>query len=201
MLRILVSLVLISTLVHTSSSSSYSTTSNSTRKSINTYKKFIKNECNSTTYPDFCYKYLSHYASQVKTNRVTLTKVAVNVTVLVAKSTFRTLTKLSKLKKLTHAETSVLADCRENMDDTVDRLQQSAEDLAGLNGTSTAEERFEWDSIKTWMSAAITDEYTCTDGSDELKVRASLKKKIQTIISNVVWMNSNALALVNKLSY
>ncbi|MED6167271.1 hypothetical protein PIB30_001167 [Stylosanthes scabra] len=200
MLRLLVSIVLISTLVHTSSSSSYST-SNSTKKSITTYKKFIKNECNSTTYPKFCYKYLSHYASQVKTNPVTLTKVAVNVSVLVAESTLRTLTKLSKLKSLTHAETEVLADCRDNVDDTVDWLQQSADDLAGLNGTSTPVERFTWDSIKTWMSAAITDEYTCTDGSDELKIRASLKKKIQSTIANVAWMNSNALALVNRLSY
>ncbi|QHO56008.1 21 kDa protein [Arachis hypogaea] len=198
MLRILVSIALISILVHTTSSSSYSP---ATQKSINTYKKFIKDECNSTTYPNFCYNYLSHYAWQVKTNRVTLTKVAVNITVMIAKSSFRTLTKLSQSTRLTKAESSVLADCRDNIDDTVDRLQQSAKQLARLNGTRTVEERFEWDSIKTWMSAAITDEYTCTDGIGEMKVRVSLQKKIQSSIANVAWMNSNALALVNKISY
>ncbi|RYR69356.1 pectinesterase inhibitor 9-like [Arachis hypogaea] len=120
---------------------------------------------------------------------------------MIAKSSFRTLTKLSQSTRLTKAESSVLADCRDNIDDTVDRLQQSAKQLARLNGTRTVEERFEWDSIKTWMSAAITDEYTCTDGIGEMKVRVSLQKKIQSSIANVAWMNSNALALVNKISY
>ena len=196
--RVLVSLVFISTLLHAASAS----TSTATTNSLNTYKNFIKNECNSTTYPKVCYKFLSPYASQIKTNGLTLTKVAVNVTLKVAKSAYTTLTKLSKSKgSLTRAEKEVIADCKENVDETVYQLEQSVDGLAHLNGTATSDEKFLWDTIKTWMSAAITDEYTCTDEFDEMKVRPSLQKKIKTSVSNVAWMNSNALYLVNRLSF
>lgn len=117
-----------------------------------------------------------------------------------AKSASSTLKKLSNSKgKLTHEETLVIADCRENIDDTVDLLGQSVDGLAHLNGTSTSDQKFQWDSIKTWMSAAITDEGTCIDEFDEMEVRPSLQKKIKTRVYNVAWLNSNALSFVNRL--
>ncbi|XP_027356775.1 pectinesterase inhibitor 4-like [Abrus precatorius] len=198
LLRILLTLLFISTLIHAASTSSSSTTTNS----LKAYKMFIKDECNSTTYPDVCYKSLSPYASKVKNNPLTLTKLSVNVALKAAKSAYSTLKKLSNSTgKLTRGETSVIADCRENIDETLDLLKQSVDGLAHLNGTTTSDEKFQWDTIKTWMSAAITDESTCTDEFDEMKVRPSLQKKIKPSVANVAWMNSNALAFVNRLYY
>lgn len=95
----------------------------------------------------------------------------------------------------------MIADCRENIGDTLDLLEQSADGLVHLNGTSSNDERFQWDSIKTWMSAALTDESTCTDELEEMEVRSSIQKKIRTCVGSLAWMNSNALALVNRLSF
>ncbi|RDY06244.1 hypothetical protein CR513_09815, partial [Mucuna pruriens] len=157
--------------------------STTTTDSLKAYKKFIKDQCNSTTYPNVCYKSLSPYASKIKRNRVTLTKISIHVALKAAKSAYSTLTKVSKSKgKLTHGETLVIADCRENVEDTLDLLEQSADGLANLNGTSTNDEKFQWDTIKTWMSAAITDESTCTDEFQEIQVRPSLQKKIKTTV-------------------
>ncbi|CAL0329443.1 unnamed protein product [Lupinus luteus] len=187
-----------STLVQIASASN----STSTHGMNNSYKRFIKVKCNSTTYPTYCYKSLSPYASTIKTNTLTLTKISIHVALKAAKNVSSTLKRVSKAKgRLSHAETALIGDCKENIGDTVDLLQQSADGLKDLNGTSTYEERFEWDTIKTWMSASITDVGTCTDEFDELKVRASIQKKIKPAIAHVAWLNSIALALVNTLSY
>ncbi|XP_020215371.1 21 kDa protein [Cajanus cajan] len=195
LVRILLSLVFISAFLQLTSCASKS---NPTTDSTKVYKKFIKDQCNSTTYPNVCYKSLSPYASTIKRNRVTLTKMSIHVALKAAKIASNTLKKVSKTKGLTYGETSVIADCRENVDDTVDLLGQSADELAHLNGTSI-DQKYQWDNIKTWMSAAITDESTCTDEFDEIQVRPSLQKTIKTSVYNVSWLNSNALAFVNKL--
>lgn len=145
-----------------------------------------------------CYKALSPYASKIKRNHVTLTKLSINVALKEAKIAKSTLKKLSK-GKLSDGETSVIDDCRENIDDTLDLLQQSSDALAHLNGNSTADERFQWDNIKTWVSGSITDESTCIDEFDEIQVRSSLQKKIKTTIYDVSSLISIALAFVNTL--
>ncbi|GAU44301.1 hypothetical protein TSUD_267960 [Trifolium subterraneum] len=177
--KIIFSILFISTLIHSTTSTS---TSNSTKNSTSTiYKKFLKTQCNSTTYPNVCYKSLSPYTSKIKTNPLTLTKISIYLALKSARSASSTLKRLSS-KKLTHAETLVIADCSENVEDTVDSLEDSADGLVHLNGTTTSDERFQWDTIKTWMSSAITDEGTCTDEFDEMEVRSSIKKMIKTSV-------------------
>ena len=58
---------------------------------------------------------------------------SIYVALKAAKIAYSTLTKLSKSKgKLTHGEASVIADCRENIDETLDLLSQSSDELANL---------------------------------------------------------------------
>ncbi|KAK7341068.1 hypothetical protein VNO80_23992 [Phaseolus coccineus] len=189
--RTLASLLFLSTFLQLAQSTT-------TTDSLKAYKKFIKDQCNSTAYPIVCYKSLSPYASKIKRNHITLTRLSINVALKEAKSAKSTLKKLSK-GKLSDGETSVIADCRENIEDTLDLLQQSVDGLAHLNGNSTADERFQWDNIKTWVSGSITDESTCTDEFDEIQVRSSLQNKIKTTIYNVSSLISIALAFVNTL--
>lgn len=194
--KITFTLLFISTLIQ-STTSTPNTTTNSTST---TYKKFLKNQCNSTTYPNVCYKSLFPYTSKIKTNTLTLTKIAIYLALKSSRSASMTLKNLSS-KKLTHAETLVIADCSENVDDSVDSLEQSADGLVHLNGTRTNDEKFQWDTIKTWMSSVITNAGTCTDEFDEMEVRSSVQKKIKTSVGNLASLTSNALAFVNRLSY
>ena len=179
----------------------FASNTTSTTTSLKTYKAYIKNACNSTTYPKFCYHSLSPYASKIKKNSIKLTKISISLAVKVSRNSSSTLRKLSKLKGLMDSEYAVVRVCRENIDDTVDELKKCLIAVKGLNGTSTGDEKFQWSNIKTWMSAAITNEGTCTDESDEMQVRTVLQRKIKTSVANIATMTSVALALVNKLTH
>ncbi|CAI8600449.1 unnamed protein product [Vicia faba] len=193
-------LVFISTLIQSTASTCTNTTTTTTNSTSTTYIKFLKNQCNSTTYPNVCYKSLSPYTSKIKTNTFTLTKISIYLALKSARSASITLKNLSS-KKLTHVETLVIADCSENVDDTVDSLEQSAVGLVHLNGTRTSDEKFQWDTIKTWMSSAITNAGTCTDEFDEMEVRSSVQKMIKISVGKLASLTSNALAFVNRLDY
>ncbi|KAJ6294508.1 hypothetical protein OIU76_022559 [Salix suchowensis] len=51
--------------------------------------------------------------------------------------------------------------------------------------------------VQTWVSAAMTDESTCTDGFEENGMNGSLKTAVKGRIVHIAQMTSNALALIN----
>ena len=53
--------------------------------------------------------------------------------------------------------------------------------------------------IKTWVSAALTDENTCTDGFDGVSVSKTVKNTIRKSILSVATPTSNALSLISIL--
>ncbi|KAK4285115.1 hypothetical protein QN277_001857 [Acacia crassicarpa] len=167
---------------------------------LKSYKAFIKQYCSSTTYPKNCYKYLSPYASVIKTSPLVLTKSSIYVSLKQTIKSYSALKSLTKVKGLTHNETQVIKDCYENIGDSLDEVKDSAAAVKNLTGGNTYEEAFEWSNIKTWMSAAITSYYTCTDEFDELTIRGSLQKKITTDVLKAENMVSNALSCVNKFT-
>jgi len=52
--------------------------------------------------------------------------------------------------------------------------------------------QFQVSNIKTWISAAITDENTCTLGFDDRKISDEVMRKIKMNIVNVARLTSNA---------
>jgi len=97
-------------------------------------------------------------------------------------------------------EAGIIKDCIDEMGDSIDMLKQSLKALGSLNGTSD-HVQFQISNIKTWMSAALTDETTCTDGIAERKISDEVMRKIRKTIVNIRMLTSNALALLNKLPY
>ncbi len=51
--------------------------------------------------------------------------------------------------------------------------------------------------IQTWVSAALTDEDTCTDGFAENAMNGNVKTTVRARVVNMAHMTSNALALIN----
>ncbi|KAJ6358368.1 hypothetical protein OIU76_000132 [Salix suchowensis] len=84
------------------------------------------------------------------------------------------------------------------MGDSIDELKQSLKALGSLKGSDI---EFQIATVQTWVSAAITDEDTCTEGFDEMNITGEVMIKIRKSIVNVGRLTSNALALINKLSY
>lgn len=172
------------------------TPTSATTEVSKTYQTFIKTSCNTTTYPSLCYKSLSPYASSIKTNYIKLCSAALTVTIKAAKKTSALVTKLAQQKGLTEPEASAIKDCIENIEDTVDELQQTLEAMDNLQGSDRA---FQISNAKTWASAAITDEDTCMDGFSGRKVSSSVKNKVKKSILAVTKLNSNALSLINRI--
>ncbi|OAY57573.1 pectinesterase inhibitor 4 [Manihot esculenta] len=194
-------LLFISNLENSSAAITSPTTTNTTKISSSTYKKYLKSACNSTTYPKLCYSSLSRYYSTIKTNDQTLCTTALNVSLQAASKTSSLAAALSKKRGLSHIEAEVVQDCVYEMRDSIDELNQSLDALGSLEFNSSYV-RFQISNVKTWVSAAITDEDTCVDEIDDDEVSSSVKQKIRKSILNVAMVTSNALALINnKLSY
>ncbi|KAM7272932.1 hypothetical protein ACFE04_027596 [Oxalis oulophora] len=177
-----------------------------TTNSIKIYQKYIKTSCTSTTYPNVCYQTLYPYATTIKTDPYKLCDTALSVAVKAAKNASSTVSAIAKQKGLKTAEKRIVKDCIENVKDSVDELKDSLKSMndignsrGSVDSTSVA---YQMADIKTWVSAALTDEDTCMDEFDDgTKVNQAVKKKIRTSVLNVAQLTSNSLALINLLKY
>ncbi|KAJ4706203.1 21 kDa protein-like [Melia azedarach] len=189
---LLLTFLLLISNIHTTSAETTATAAKS--NSLKIYKKFIKTSCNATTYPSLCYKYLSSYANSIKTDSLNLCKAALVVNLKAAGKTSSLLRSIAR-KGLHPAEKAVMKDCIEEIDDSVYELKQASNIMGKLKGSDLANQI---DDIKTWVSAAITDEETCTDGFDEeeMKIRASVQNQIRKNVVNLGKVTGNTLALI-----
>ncbi|XP_009372932.1 pectinesterase inhibitor 4-like [Pyrus x bretschneideri] len=167
-----------------------------TSSSSQTYKTYVKTACNSTTYPLICYKSLSSYASKIKSNPRKLCIYALSVTLTASKNASSVVSKQSKKAGLTPTEKGVINDCLENIKESIDELKDSLTSMKNLGVTGGDVQ----DDIKTWVSAVLTDDATCTDEFDDMKVSTAIKTAIKNSIVTAARLASNALSLIDKLS-
>ncbi|KAK7348906.1 hypothetical protein VNO80_23670 [Phaseolus coccineus] len=87
-------------------------------------------------------------------------------------------------------------DCFTNLEDAVDMIRDSFKQMQSLkpDGDSSSV-RFEVSNVQTWMSTALTNADTCTDGLEGEE--GPLKTNISDRLVKVKKLISNALALVN----
>lgn len=82
-------------------------------------------------------------------------------------------------------------DCFTNFGDAVDEIRGSLKQMGQLGAAGLGV-----DSFRFQMSAALTDEDTCTDGFEDV-ADGSLKSDVCDRVTKVHKITSNALALVN----
>ncbi|MBA0819828.1 hypothetical protein Gohar_025511 [Gossypium harknessii] len=169
------------------------------KASAKTYKKFIKSACNSTTYPKVCYKALSRSASAIKTDTNKLCNIALSFTLNATYNASSSIDSLSKMKGLSPSEKEIIHDCAETTGEAIDELEKSLKTLANLQGSGHKAD--EMNDLKTWASAVLTDEYTCTDEFDGQKVSKAVKNTINKSVLYLAQLTSNCLALFNLLDY
>ncbi|KAF8106140.1 hypothetical protein N665_0147s0092 [Sinapis alba] len=159
---------------------------------------FIRSSCNATLYPDVCFTSLSGYASAVQDNPARLAKLAIGVSLSRAKHTMSYLSKLSSHASSASASPAV-HDCVSNVGDAVEQMHGSLQQLREMNHRRPGAPafRFQMSNVQTWMSAALTDEETCTDGITEEMEEGETKTAICERVADVKRFTSNALALVN----
>ncbi|XP_010444080.1 PREDICTED: 21 kDa protein-like [Camelina sativa] len=179
----------------------FSLTAATTASSAGASKKainFIQSSCKTTTYPALCVQSLSVYANDIQTSPKRLAETAIAVTLSRAQSTKLFVSRLTRMKGLKKREVEAVHDCVEEINDTVDRLTKSVQELK-LCGSAKNQEQFAYhmSNAQTWTSAALTDENTCSDGFSGRVMDGRIKTSVRARIVNVGHETSNALSLIN----
>ncbi|KAF8109854.1 hypothetical protein N665_0090s0036 [Sinapis alba] len=160
---------------------------------------YIKTSCNLTLYKALCYISLSPYALTIDSNPQKLTVTALNLTLSSAKSATKFIKSIPHSRNgLTPFEVGAVADCVEEIGDSVSELQDSLRELDSNNYKDSSKFQMVMSDVKTWVSAALTNDDTCMDGFDEgAGAKAVVKDLVRRHVIKVARMTSNALALIN----
>ncbi|KAJ4823525.1 hypothetical protein Tsubulata_034046 [Turnera subulata] len=170
---------------------------------------YIRSSCGATLYPEVCYTSLSRYASAVQQSPGRLARLAVGVSLSKARRMAAYVSNLSREADYGADRRAAAAvhDCFSNFADAVDEITGSLKQMRRLGGGGssssaaavpmTAESfQFGMSNVQTWMSAALTDEETCTDGFEDVE-DGPVKAEVCNRAAVVKKFTSNALALVN----
>ncbi|KAK4285116.1 hypothetical protein QN277_001858 [Acacia crassicarpa] len=165
------------------------------------YKAFVFTSCNASTYPSICYQYLSDYASKIKEDPFKLCNSSLSVVLTQAKKSCSVISDLLNQKNsyISGTAAKALKDCLSNVKSSIGEVKKSLDDMNHLY--DSYDKKFQMSTIKTYVSAAITDHETCFDGLDEEKVDASVRDKVRSSVLNVQRMTSNSLYFINNLKY
>ncbi|KAK4776488.1 hypothetical protein SAY86_005176 [Trapa natans] len=164
----------------------------------NATAEYIRSSCASTLYPDVCYSSLSRYAGEVQNDPNRLARVAISVSLLRARVMAAYLSIMTGQAENGPEQlaAAALEDCVSNFDNAVEQIRGSLKQMRGLNPSSPESFRFQMSNVQTWMSAALTDQETCTDGFEEVG-DCPLKSDVNQRSTHVKQVTRNALALVN----
>ncbi|XP_010473498.1 PREDICTED: 21 kDa protein-like [Camelina sativa] len=177
------------------SSSSPPPSSSISRHLNQTNLNYIKTSCNLTLYKTLCYISLSPYASKIISNPQKLAIIALNLTLTSAKSASKFIKNVSHGGGLTGLEAVAVADCVEEIGDSVISLQDSIRELDSINHKDSRKFEMVMSDVQTWVSAALTDDDTCMDGFRRIKT--VVKDLVRQHVVKVARLTSNALALIN----
>lgn len=173
----------------------------------------LKASCSSTLYPDLCYSAISSAPSS------TITKISSMKDVIVASLNLTTravhhnhflVENLIKTRtNLTVRETNALHDCIESIDETLDELRRTLQDLLSYehnnNNNNNSSRRGKSlkdyaDDMKTLVSAAMTDQETCLDGFSHDDADRHVRETLQSGQEHVEKMCSNSLAMIKNMT-
>ncbi|GAB4828741.1 hypothetical protein Ancab_018409, partial [Ancistrocladus abbreviatus] len=161
---------------------------------------FIRSSCNVTLYPDLCYTSLSRYANAVQTDHAHLARVAIGVSLTKASGMATYVSNLTREAEYgsDHRAAASIHDCFSTLEDAVDQIRGSLKQMRQLGSAGSGNEtvRFQLSNVQTWMSAALTNEDTCTDGFQDV-AEGPIKSNVCNRVAEVKKFTSNALALVN----
>ncbi|XP_057489388.1 21 kDa protein-like [Actinidia eriantha] len=102
--------------------------------------------------------------------------------------------KLSQSHALSPREVAAMQDCVEEVGDSVDQLRRSLGEMNQIKGSNFV---LMMSDIQTWVSAALTDVDTCSEGFSGNNMNGNMKNVVRGQIVNIAHLTSNALALVN----
>ncbi|XP_077218523.1 pectinesterase-like [Tasmannia lanceolata] len=153
-----------------------------------------KSTCEGTIYTNLCLSTLSSLPNLASKSMPQIISATVHQTaeaVVHSQSNFNGIRK--NLPQFDSLEKIALDDCLELLDDTIYELDLSASELS----PNWAPKNFH--NIKTYLSAVITNQYTCLDGFND--TNGMVKVLIQDSLNLISQLVSNSLAMLNKIPH
>ncbi|KAF6136151.1 hypothetical protein GIB67_001560 [Kingdonia uniflora] len=155
----------------------------------------VSNTCSKTEFPTRCVNSLLKHISESKSDSVLvkisefdLVHISVNMTVQSVSRAFYSISTISNLEMDTRVR-SAYDSCIELIDDSLDQLSRSLVSVSSNGGGSSSTR----DDVLTWLSAALTNHDTCTEGFEP--VNGFVKDHVVDQLSELSELVSNCLAL------
>ncbi|XP_074563713.1 21 kDa protein-like [Curcuma longa] len=158
---------------------------------------FIRARCAATRYPGLCFSSLSPYATSVRRSPLLLALTASNVTI----APLRDLRyRFAALRSRSAPPSAATHDCADLLGDAADQAARALDELREMPDPlrGSTEESWRISNARTWMSAAMTDEGTCSD-EFEHDAGGDVKGDVRRQLARVKRYTSNALALLSGL--
>ncbi|XP_031503959.1 probable pectinesterase/pectinesterase inhibitor 34 [Nymphaea colorata] len=141
--------------------------------------------CRQTLYPNLCIDSLVAYPGAQSAGKSDLVRISVNMTLQHVGRAFTGLTELAGVS-MTGIARQAVDDCLELLANSVDQLSRSIAAVAdGRGGASD---------VMTWLSAALTNQDTCTEGMGE-GAEDSVRDRVAAELHNLEEIVSNCLAI------
>lgn len=155
----------------------------------------LKDACSSTLHPELCVSSISsHGGLSSKVDHMEIVQTAVKVGISAVEKIKTHARKLSR-PGLDFRQRGALKDCLEMFEDTLEELHDTLSDLKNTTFLSMPKHA---DDLKTLLSGAITNQYTCLDGFHLCK--GHLKQDLNAELLNISNLVSNSLAMVWNIS-
>ncbi|CDY39109.1 BnaA01g29470D [Brassica napus] len=159
----------------------------------------LRSACSSTLYPELCISAVATSGGVKLTSQKDVIEASLNLTTIAVEHNYFTVKKLIKNRKgLTPREKTALHDCLETIDETLDELHETLEDLQMYPNKKTLREHA--GDLKTLISSAITNQETCLDGFSHDDADKKVRKVLLKGQVHVEHMCSNALAMIKNMT-
>ncbi|GMI66600.1 hypothetical protein like AT4G02320 [Hibiscus trionum] len=161
---------------------------------VHNHLQIAHSACEGTLYPDLCVSTISALPDLASKSLPELIQATLNQTMYEVRLSSSNCTSIEKkLKSYNALEEAAIKDCLELFDDTLEELRVALADLAPKKLAVSKN----YHDLQTFLSAAITNQYTCLDGFSRSKgnIRNIIKKGLHNISHHV----SNSLVMLNKV--
>ncbi|KAL6952166.1 pectinesterase [Sarracenia purpurea var. burkii] len=156
----------------------------------------ISRTCSRTQYPTLCVNSLLDFPGALSASEQDLVHISVNMTLQRIGRAFFVASEINNLD-MDALERSAYDDCIELLEDSVAQLERSLSSVRNSPDGNAPPAGSNQD-VLTWLSAALTNQDTCTDGLGEVsgRVKDNMKERLKDLSELV----SNSLAIYSTTS-
>ncbi|PSS33170.1 hypothetical protein CEY00_Acc03556 [Actinidia chinensis var. chinensis] len=163
-------------------------------------QNFVMALCRETPFPTVCYMSLGVHAEAIRQDPHELARTALTLSVAGAEATKADMLKLAHITGLKPAEYGALKDCLDQIEDSVNRLTQSAREIEQLGQAKGDEFSWHVSNVVTWTSAALAQMDTCGRGFSDRALDGKIKASVQPEVIHVWQLIRNALELFQQFA-